>query len=236
MIRAVVFDAVGTVIRPTVPVAELYRESLAAHCDVRLPAAQIAHTIQESLRARSQGDCLRTDEAIELEFWRQLVFGLCGSHPAREACFADLYSRFADPAHWQCFDDVAACLDSVRSSGRQLAIASNFDRRLHPLLDGLSDVSAVDRRFVSSEVGYRKPSEFFFRHVCQQLGHPSGDVLFVGDDPINDALGADQAGCPSAWVGRDGSRSAALPASTLRLASLHELKDQLDARGGVHHE
>lgn len=226
-IRFVVFDAVGTVMYPQPGVAEVYRDALIRHCELHLPEDRIRDAVQSALRQRSQEDSLRTDESIEYRFWSDLIAGLCKGHPAQQDCFDDLYAQFGDPLGWCCFDDVSACLDELRGADIGIAIASNFDRRLHPVLDGLAPLSAISQRFVSSEIGWRKPARPFFDHVCQQLDVRPDEVLFVGDDLRNDVGGALAAGCSSAWIHRSTDRPEPAPVETAVLRSLTEIPQLL---------
>jgi putative hydrolase of the HAD superfamily len=63
---------------------------------------------------------------------------------------------------------------------------------------------------ISSEVGWRKPAPTFFDIVCQQTNCRPEEILFVGDDLINDIHGAKQAGMATAWIDRKGERPGAM--------------------------
>ena len=225
MIRAVVFDAVWTVMYPSPGVAEVYQSAVARHCNLQLPTDHIRDVVDLAIRKRSTDDGLRTDESTEYRFWNQLVQSLCGDHPGRQACFEDLYHCFQRPENWRCFHDVADSIDGLQRAGVTTAIASNFDQRLHRVLDGLAPISAVPYRFISSEIGWRKPAQSFFRHVCRHLNEDPGNVLFVGDDLKNDVLGARRAGCQSAWIRRGGDCKISQPApvDTILLTELTHL-------------
>lgn len=55
---------------------------------------------------------------------------------------------------------------------------------------------------VSEEVGWRKPETEVFRIAAQLLGIDTGEVLFVGDHPVADIVGAANAGMRTAWLDR----------------------------------
>lgn len=56
---------------------------------------------------------------------------------------------------------------------------------------------------ISEEVGSRKPGATIFMKAVQRLGlDVSRDVLFVGDNPIADIQGAQEAGLSTAWLRR----------------------------------
>lgn len=223
MIRAVVFDAVGTVMYPSPPVARVYRAALTRHCERHLSEEEISGVFRRALDERGVQQSLRTDEEGERDFWRQLIHGLCNGHPAFEACFDHLYAHFGESSNWACFDDVADCMTSLSEQNLTIAIASNFDLRLHSVLDGLGPLSGIEHRFVSSQIGFRKPGEQFFNAVCSELLLEPQQVLFVGDDLRNDVFGANQAGCHSAWICRQADRPDSAQANTTRISSLMQV-------------
>lgn len=201
-IRAVAFDAVGTVMYPEPSVSEAYRRALEAHCGVRVDAEQVRQTVAEALRAKSTGDNLRTDEDSERRFWADLIREFCADSSGFQACFDTLYRHFADPANWRCFSDVAEIIQRLESQRVSIAIASNFDLRLNSVCDGIPELARLSNRVISSVVGWRKPAPPFFEAVSHQLNVLPEQVLFVGDDLINDVNGARRAGMQTAWIHR----------------------------------
>lgn len=57
----------------------------------------------------------------------------------------------------------------------------------------------IERRFVSCEMGMRKPERASFEHVARALGVPPGRILFLDDTEAN-IEGAKAAGVPTVWV------------------------------------
>lgn len=57
----------------------------------------------------------------------------------------------------------------------------------------------VQRRFISSEMGVRKPERESFEHVSRELGVPPDRILFF-DDTLANVEGARAAGLPTVWV------------------------------------
>lgn len=103
--------------------------------------------------------------------------------------FEALYAHYATAGAW-----------TVRPGFRQLladcprvAIVSNFDTRLRPLLASLGlryDVLAC-----SGEQGVEKPDPRLFAHALDGLGVPAERALMVGDDPLADLDAAGRLGC-----------------------------------------
>lgn len=191
--RWVAFDAVGTLIRAEPSVAEVYHRIGRQHGS-ELSLAEVDLRFRESFRLRIQSGSDQTTEPGEIAFWRQVVTDVLADVSDQETCFVELHEWFARPSAWRCFDDVAPTLASLRKRGVQIAIASNFDSRLHPVCDGMPELAEITTRVVSSEVGWRKPHEGFYREMVDACGGDPSGIVMVGDDRENDVLGASHAG------------------------------------------
>lgn len=202
-IQAVVFDAVGTVMYPSPSVGEAYQAAIEAHCGVRTDADLVRRTVNDALQQRSATNDLTTNESAERQFWAELIRTLCPSPAGFQDCFDELFEHFATATNWRCFPDVAGLVPALHSLGVQVAIASNFDRRLNRVCDGLAELTDIDCRIVSSLVGYRKPAPQFFDAVVAETGVTAANILMVGDDPINDIQGALSSGLQAALIDRD---------------------------------
>lgn len=204
-LKWIVFDAVGTVIYPTPSVAVAYH-NIGTQFGSRLTQDEVRTRFKAAFQAASENENAGTSERDEEHFWRRIVQETLPDVRDMEACFRELFDHFARPSAWACFDDVAATLSLLRNRGFRLAIASNFDRRLHPLCEGLGDgllLKQCEIRVVSSEVGYRKPSRNFYRAVLSGTGAQPNEVLVVGDDARNDVQGALDAGLRAFHLRRD---------------------------------
>ena len=73
---------------------------------------------------------------------------------------------------------------------------SNFDERLHKILQDLDLRQYFDAIFVSSEIGHEKPNIEAFEFVRQSVQPVlrSTECVHVGDCPTNDGSGAVSAG------------------------------------------
>ncbi|MCA9058850.1 MAG: HAD family hydrolase, partial [Planctomycetaceae bacterium] len=72
----------------------------------------------------------------------------------------------------------------------------------NPVFNGLNELRTLGARFISSEVGFRKPDPQFFRRIAEHFHCAAEEILFVGDDVENDARGAATAGCRSVLISR----------------------------------
>ncbi len=194
--RAVVFDAVGTLIRLDPFAGDVYA-TFAARFGSRLDAAEIRRRFDVAFAAQERIDAERehrTDEGRERERWQQIVYEVIDDCEDPEGCFRALYDHFALPSSWRCDDDAAAVLTGMKARGYVVGMASNFDHRLRPIVAGLNDLTELDHLWISSEIGWKKPAKGFFAAVCRTFGMDPANVLFIGDDLTNDYNGALAAG------------------------------------------
>lgn len=221
-VRAVFFDAVGTLIHPEPSAGSAYLQ-FGRQFGSRLPADEIRGRFAASFARQEQLDVTRdhrTDEARELRRWREIVTEVLSDVADGEGCFRALHTYFAQPTAWRVEAGAGEVLRALSSRGFVVGIASNFDHRLRGVLSGLEELAWVDRLVISSEVGWKKPAPEFFGLVGRSIELPPSAVLFVGDDLDNDYSGARAAG-QHALLFDPRSRSRLAPAE--RFVSLRDL-------------
>jgi putative hydrolase of the HAD superfamily len=195
-VRAIVFDAVGTLIHPDPPSVAVY-EAVGRKYGSHLSAAVIARRFIAAFRDEEELDSRhgqQTNEARELERWRHIVQRTLDDISDPEACFCELFAHFSRPAAWQCTPGTEQMLTALAERGLVLGVASNYDRRLRYVASGLVALRPIEHLMISSEVGWRKPAAEFFRALERLVGFPGDKILFVGDDLTNDYEGALRAG------------------------------------------
>jgi putative hydrolase of the HAD superfamily len=104
------------------------------------------------------------------------------------------------------FPDVVPALQSLQASGLPLGIISNttnppFMKDYERELMGLG--AYFEFSIYSSAVPYRKPHLSIFNLAANRLKLNAQEILYVGDDPVNDVAGAQKAGMQAVWVNRD---------------------------------
>jgi putative hydrolase of the HAD superfamily len=204
-IQFVLFDAVGTLIRPDPAVADIYRR-VALRFGVDLGAAEIDRRFSEAFRSEDSRDAhqfeYRTSESRELERWQAIVEHVFAESDRRAEIFGELWQAFGRAETWRSFDDVSPAISALKKRGLPLGVASNFDRRLRTVAAGLPELAAIKRFFISSEIGFRKPSPAFFQAIERELGLPPEAIFLVGDDQENDVEAARACGWQAALVDR----------------------------------
>jgi len=195
-VRAIFFDAVGTLIFPDPPAADGYADVGRRHGS-RLPLDVIKTRFRDAFQSEEAFDQrhdLRTDEEREVRRWRHIVAAVLDDIADGEAVFHELFDHFSRASAWRCALDAGPVLVELMRRGYRLGLASNYDRRLRSVAAGLPELRPLEHLVISSEVGWRKPAREFFAEAVRQAGVSAEQVLFVGDDPINDGEGARAAG------------------------------------------
>lgn len=205
-IRAVYFDAVGTLLFPRSPVSQTYAE-MARKYGATPSDELIRHAFREAFAKQEKQDFRdgwKTDEARERMRWRTIV-GEVFPETNADACFAELWEWFGQPAAWVVQAEAGDVIREIRSRNLVVGIASNFDSRLYGLVDAFAELTPLKERcVVSSLVGRRKPGKEFFAAVAKSAGVPAEHILFVGDDLRNDIHGATAAGMKAIFFDPEG--------------------------------
>jgi putative hydrolase of the HAD superfamily len=232
-LRAVFFDAAGTLFTSRAPVAATYagiarRHGLEAdECAVRAGFIRAFH----GATALAFGPGRAADELRrrEREWWRAVVresFAGLGRFDNFDAFFEELFAYFANPAHWTAFAGVTELLDDLRARRLSLGVVSNFDYRLYGILAGLGLSRYFDSITISSEAGYAKPSPEIFRVAMRRHAVEPAMVIHVGDSEPLDAAAALAAGiAPVIVTHRPGAPTAA--GGVIRVPTLRDVADAI---------
>ena len=185
------FDAAGTLFHTTEPVGDTYTRVAARH-----GATLDAVLLHEGFKTIWAAAVERTDEAVpshgdDRDWWREIVRGAVASHtlpPAFpfEEWFEELYLHFAKPEAWTLFPDVLPALELLRQRGHRMAILSNLDSRLRPVLTGHGLAPYFEKLFISAELGTAKPSPTIYRRALQAMHCTPGEAWMIGDEPEKD--------------------------------------------------
>ena len=197
MIRAILLDAAGTLIRPAELVADVYARHFAAE-GWRVEADRLSEAFRSAFG--DAGDPSYSDfpegDLAERAWWRKVVAATARragvEMPAEvlERCFAGLFEHYASGGAWVMFLEVRSQLARWRANGFRLAVVSNFDRRLHRILDELDLASAFDAIVCSADARARKPDPAIFRQALDRLGVSAPEAVHIGDCPVADGRGA----------------------------------------------
>jgi putative hydrolase of the HAD superfamily len=231
-IKAVFFDAAGTLIKPARPVGESYAV-FARKYHREVSAAQIAERFRlcfhEAPPLAFPGAPAARIEDLERAWWKDLVrhiFEPWDSFPGFDDFFAELFAYFARPEAWNLYPEVAETLSVLERRGVILDVISNFDSRLNGILEGLGVADRFEHVVLSSRAGYAKPAPQIFHAALEEHGLKASDALHVGDSEQSDFRGANDAGLTGVLIERNGGTHAGVAPCITALKNIFFLLDE----------
>jgi putative hydrolase of the HAD superfamily len=236
-LRAVSFDAAGTLFHPARPIGELYAMIAARH-HIRADPAILQPRFRAAFHAAPPlafpvmpAPELRAREKAWWEAVVRRVFAGIAEPDARFAAyFEDLFAFFASDAAWRLDPDAPPLLRRLRAHGLRVLVVSNFDARVRGVLAALGLLPLVDHVTISSEAGAAKPDPRIFAIALAAAGLDPADVLHVGDTAREDLVAARAAGLDVVLVG--GEELAAEAPDAARVTRLADVATFVDQRAG----
>jgi putative hydrolase of the HAD superfamily len=199
MIKAISFDAVGTLFYLSQTVGDHYA-LVGSEVGLTLDARQLDRAFYvawKQMPQRTAIDGPRPND--DKDWWRELVNLVLDqvapslSEFDRDNFFEIAYEHFAEAGVWELYPEVVGVLEKLQPRF-QLAVISNFDGRLRFILGHLGISKYFAHVFVSSEIGADKPDPEVFRRAVKIISLKPDEVLHVGDDQERDWKAASEAG------------------------------------------
>jgi putative hydrolase of the HAD superfamily len=233
-VRAICFDAAGTLFDVREPVGATYAR-MARRFGVTADPLRLADGFRRAFRLAPPlafpGAPPGELPDRERRWWRAIVdatFAAAGVSAVPAELFETLFAHYAGGDAWRCHDDTLPVLATLRRRGYALAIVSNFDGRLLRVLEDLGIGPLVDATVCSARVGAAKPDRRIFEHTLALVGALPAEALHVGDDPELDVAGALAAGLRAVHIDRSGGeRERATRPSAPTVSTLAELESLL---------
>jgi putative hydrolase of the HAD superfamily len=228
LIRAVFFDAAGTLFEPREPIGRTYAR-LARNFGLDAPEGAVDASFRRAFGAApglAFGLGHGRDELrrLELGWWRDRVgetFAPLGKFSDFDAYFDALFAYFADPGHWNADVEAAPMLQRLKNDGLKLGVISNFDYRLYRILDGLDLTRYFDSITISSEAGYAKPRREVYDAALARAGVTAHDAMHIGDSEHLDFAPARAIGMAAVLIDREDKRAApSIEGRSARICSL----------------
>ncbi len=216
-VRAVLLDALGTLVELQPPAQRLQRLLRESGIEVteeqaaRGFAAEIAYYLDHHLEGSDRERLERLRDRCAEEMRRALGVPELDHAAARRAMLGAL--------EFTPYADVLPALGELRERGLSLVIASNWDCSQPDWLRPTGILALVDGVVTSAEVGAGKPDPRVFERALQVAGAEPAEALHVGDKVDNDVEGAAAAGVRGVLVQREGEP----PPGVEAIASLREL-------------
>lgn len=154
---------------------------------------------EAALELRESG---KPDHEIDLAPAYRNLYTLKGIAPTDEMVAEAAWTfRDASTDYNKPFVGATDLLDALRESGRRTVLLSNAQALYTlPELAKFGIAPHLDTIFISSQAGWKKPSEQFYRLALQTTGADPEHTLMVGNDPDADIAGARRVGMDGAYL------------------------------------
>ncbi len=213
MIRAVTFDAAGTLIAPHPSVGAVYAE-VATAFGLERDAAELERAFLPAFKAVQSrwGVPYGVDEQDARRFWHAVIDQTFSELlPYEIAC--ELYDTFATAKRWRVLPGVRDALTMIGDCNLPMAVVSNFDNRLRQVLSELY-LGPFCTVVTSVSVGRAKPDPLALLTVCRVIDVTPAQVLHLGDSEREDGGMCQAAG--ARWLRCEGGIPLAELADILR--------------------
>jgi putative hydrolase of the HAD superfamily len=182
MTKAVLLDALGTVIELRIEAEGPLREAF---------AVEMAYYREHAHEARD------ADTLFEL---RRRCAELLTCELGRPVSVEEMMAAI----RFRAYPDAAQALDEIGALGLRRVCVSNWDYALAEVLERCGLAERFDAVVTSAAVGARKPDPRIFAVALDAAGCSADEALLVGDTPEEDIDGARAAGIPALLIDRDG--------------------------------
>jgi putative hydrolase of the HAD superfamily len=232
-VRAVFFDAVGTLFQVRGSVGRIYYDLARSH-GVRSTPEAIDKAFKEVFE-KAPPLCFPGIQAgsirkLEKQWWYGVVsrvFQQVGGIERFDEYFESVFKVFSGSGGWELYPDTERVLSELKKRNLTLGIISNFDSRIYPVLSELGIFRFMDSVHISSHEGAAKPDAGIFTKAVSDHGLHPREALHVGDNFKEDVAGAQTAGLQAIYLNRDGSSFETATHSIHRLSDLLPLVHKL---------
>jgi putative hydrolase of the HAD superfamily len=236
--QIIFFDAVGTLFGVRGTVGQIYGQ-FAQKAGLDIDVQDLDRAFLQSFKAAPRAafsDASPKDlAALEYEWWRAIAHqsfsqvGATAKLSNFDEFFRPLFDYFAKADPWVVYPETDRVLSQLKTLGIELAIISNFDSRLHAVLEALELSQWFTSVTISTHVGSAKPEPSIFASALAKHGYSPQEAWHVGDSWSEDYEGAIAAGLKGIWLNRkDDFNPFAQPMST-EIPDLAALNSILDA-------
>jgi putative hydrolase of the HAD superfamily len=237
-IRAITFDARGTLLRVRFPVGETYAAIARRH-----GAALSTEAIEAAFFEVFPGmpplafPPMSEAELFEREYgwWRTLVERVVETAGQTvddfDSFFNELFAIYRGAEAWKPYREAASVLCLLRSAGYKIGLISNFDSRIEQVLVALNLSIWFDSVVFSTRAGVAKPNLGIYERALAELGVEPEEALHVGDNLRKDWEPARLLGMDAILIDRKGRYDGETPADCEVISSLEDLLDTLEVPG-----
>lgn len=217
--KVIFLDAVGTLFGVRGSVGEAY-STIARQFGVDANPAPLNQAFFQSFKASAPmafpGAEVQEISRREYEWWESIArqtfqqVGVLQQFDQFSSFFAALYEYFATADPWFVYPEVQTALEHWCDRSIELGVLSNFDTRIHPVLQALDLAKFFTSVTISTEVGAAKPQVKVFQAALHKHNCLAQQAWHIGDSFREDYQGARSAGLRAIWLKRNQEGSSQL--------------------------
>ncbi len=212
--KVIFFDAVGTLFGVKGSVGEIY-SAMARLVGVNVSPESLERAFRASFKSSSPlafpGAYRWEIPELEFKWWEAIArstfsqVGVLEQFQDFPAFFKQLYHHFATAKPWYIYPDTLPALKSWQSRKVEIGIISNFDTRLHILLEKLELKQFFTSVTIASTTGAAKPDPEIFQTALAKHRCSPQLAWHVGDSGKEDYQGAKAVGMRAFLLDRPNS-------------------------------
>lgn len=222
LVKAVIFDLGGTIIKSAEP-AQIFRRILEAHgIHVQTEKIRTAHRKNETEHDPED----MAQQGIEYwNRWNMRLLKTIGIDENRELLARRINEQWFDYADLQVFPHVAETLEELKRRGVKLGVVTNaLAEEIEKMFKKLNLNNIFDVAVGCDACKKAKPSREIFCYALDRLKVRPENAVFVGDSIKYDYEGAKEAGMKTVLISRDGDA----PVSVESVTNLNEILRHID--------
>jgi putative hydrolase of the HAD superfamily len=202
-VKAVLFDAMGTLVRLEPPAPRL-RAELAARFGLDVTEEEARAAIGAEISYYRAHHDEGRDAASLAALRARCAEALAAALPGPELPLRELTEALLASLRFSAYPDAIPALERLGAAGTARVVVSNWDVSLHEVLERAGLGPLLDGVITSAEAGVSKPDPEIFRRGLALAGAAAGEALHVGDTAGHDVAGARAAGIAAVLLVRDG--------------------------------
>lgn len=221
-VTVIAFDLDDT-LWPCMPTIHRAEETLYRWLQRHYPRVTDAHRAEELVELRRHFSAREPRYAVDMTAMRRDFLHQLGS---RYGYDGELVSRrgfevfFHARQQVEFYHDVLPCLRRLKRKFRLGAISNG-----NASIDHVGLGHLIEHAVSAAEAQVAKPDPQIFEQLAQRFETAPGEIVYVGDHPEYDVVGAAEAGYHAVWINRDRMDwPAELPSPGHEVVDLHQLE------------
>ena len=155
--------------------------------------------------------------------WNEVFDAMNIHDPPLASRIAERFQR-ARMETYRCYEDTIPVLNALHGKIRIILVTNGNSRMQRDKIEVCGLQPYLDEIFIAQEVGLSKPDRRIFDLALEAANAAPETVLMVGDHPVKDILGANEAGCRTAWMRRNPVKPSTLdPQPDYRVYSMEDV-------------